>query len=216
MRLSAAFYARDALDVAVDLVGCCLINGEVELRITEVEAYRWLDGAPDTANHCRFGRTARNAPMWGPPGYAYIYLCYGIHWMLNLVTNTDGEGAAVLIRGAEVIAGHDLVANRRGGKLDLVGPGKVAAGLGLTAGDNWRPLFEGPGLEVHAPLVLPTLSAGPRIGIDYAEPVHREAPWRIADANSPAVAQRKRLSPYVPREGYVAPSEAPWAAFLNR
>jgi DNA-3-methyladenine glycosylase len=87
--LSRQFYARDALDVARDLLGQEFWQGAVGLRITEVEAYRYPD---DSANHCRRGLTARNAPMWGPPGHAYVYLCYGLHQMLNLVTNRDGEG----------------------------------------------------------------------------------------------------------------------------
>src|SRR3954453_1323710 len=108
--LPQSFYARDALDVAETLLGKLLQRGEVVLRITEVEAYRHPN---DTANHCRMGRTPRNAPMWGPPGHAYVYLCYGIHRMLNLVTNDEGEGAAVLIRSCEPVAGLATVAERR-------------------------------------------------------------------------------------------------------
>lgn len=77
--LGEDFYRRDALDVAADLIGKLLVHDTVRLRITEVEAYRHLPPPGDTANHCRAGRTARNAPMWGPPGRAYVYLCYGIH-----------------------------------------------------------------------------------------------------------------------------------------
>jgi DNA-3-methyladenine glycosylase len=99
--LPQSFYARECLEVACDLIGKQLVHGPVRLRITEVEAYRH---GGDTANHCRFGRTARNAPMWGPPGHAYVYLCYGIHQMLNLVTDEDGRGAAVLVRAAELVA----------------------------------------------------------------------------------------------------------------
>jgi DNA-3-methyladenine glycosylase len=80
--LARAFYARDALTVARALLGKQLRRGRVVLRITEVEAYRHPD---DSASHCRMGKTPRNAPMWGPPGHAYVYLCYGIHQLLNLV-----------------------------------------------------------------------------------------------------------------------------------
>jgi DNA-3-methyladenine glycosylase len=129
--LGPAFYARDALGVARDLLGALIVrrtaDGVVALRITETEAYRHPD---DSANHCRAGRTRRNWAMWGPPGHAYVYVCYGLHAMLNLVTGRDGEGAAVLIRAAEVVAGLELVQARRGtATLDpaalLAGPGKV-------------------------------------------------------------------------------------------
>ncbi len=108
--LPRQFYARDALDVARDLLGQELWHGGVGLRITEVEAYRYPD---DSSNHCRAGLTSRNAPMWGPPGHAYVYLCYGLQQMLNLVTNRDGEGAAVLIRSCEPIAGTAWVSHAR-------------------------------------------------------------------------------------------------------
>jgi DNA-3-methyladenine glycosylase len=129
--LPKAFYARECLEVALALLGKHLHHGEVTLRITEVEAYRHPG---DSANHARFGRTERNAPMWGPPGHAYVYLIYGMHQMLNLVTDRDGEAAAVLIRAAEVVDGLPLVRARRGdkeGPVLLTGPGKVAAALGL-------------------------------------------------------------------------------------
>ena len=99
--LPQSFYARDALLVARDLLGKLLVRDAVALRITEVEAYRWPG---DTANHCRAGRTPRNAAMWGPPGHAYVYLCYGMHNMLNLVTDREGEGAAPFIAIAEKLA----------------------------------------------------------------------------------------------------------------
>jgi DNA-3-methyladenine glycosylase len=108
--LPQSFYARDALTVAAELLGQHIHCGEVVLRISEVEAYRWPD---DTASHCRMGRTARNAPMWGPPGHAYVYLCYGMHHMLNVVTNREDEGAAVLIRACEPIEGVQTVITRR-------------------------------------------------------------------------------------------------------
>ncbi|MBK9797229.1 MAG: DNA-3-methyladenine glycosylase [Holophagaceae bacterium] len=92
------------------LLGQRLACGNVILRITEVEAY---GGPEDSASHARHGRTARNAPMWGPPGRAYLYFCYGMHWMLNVVTGPEGEASAVLIRGAEVLAGLEMALGRR-------------------------------------------------------------------------------------------------------
>jgi len=208
MRLDQAFFRRDALDVARDVVGALLLRGPVTLRITEVEAYR-ANG--DTANHCRFGLTARNAAMFGPPGHAYIYLCYGMHWMLNLVTDEAGVGAAVLVRSAEVVEGHDIVLARRFASREaptlsamtrrqqdelLAGPGKVGQALDLGTAMNHHPLYRRGGLEIHAsPAPLPPLAVGPRVGIDYADPEHRDAPWRVADANSPSVSARKTLSP---------------------
>jgi DNA-3-methyladenine glycosylase len=109
--LAPAFYARDALDVAHDVLGAHVTVGEVTLRITEVEAYR---GPTDTAAHARFGLTARTATLFGPPGHAYVYLCYGLHWMLNFVTT--GDGSAVLVRAAEPVAGLELG--------ELAGPGR--------------------------------------------------------------------------------------------
>lgn len=201
MRASRDFFARDALEVAVDLVGCELVAGRVTLRITETEAYR--DGG-DTANHCRFGKTDRNAAMFGPPGHAYVYLCYGIHWMLNLVTDREGIGAAVLIRSAEVLAGHTLVHARRKvvGPLSplaqarlVAGPGKVGQALGLDRTFDHHPVIASGPLELHLGSHRPELLVGPRVGIDYAAPEHRQAPWRFADASSRAITEPRTLTP---------------------
>ena len=191
--LPQRFYARECLEVAVDLLGKLLCLGPVVLRITEVEAYRHPG---DTANHCRFGRTARNAPMWGPAGHAYVYLCYGMHALLNLVTNREGEGAAVLIRACEPVAGHDLIEARRNGQrgpASLAGPGKVSAALGLDVGFSGRSLRERSGLFVADQARAERVLVGPRVGVDYAEPQHRSAPWRLALADTRWVSQRTRL-----------------------
>jgi DNA-3-methyladenine glycosylase len=189
--LTQRFFARDALDLARDLVGRVLVRGEVAVRITEVEAYRHPG---DTASHCRMGRTARNAPMWGPPGHAYVYLCYGVHSMLNLVSNAEGEGAAVLVRAAEAIAGEAVIAGRRGGRLDLAGPGKVAAALALDTSWSGHPLFVRGGLELHEGTPVPRALVGPRVGIDYAAARDRRAPYRFADPGSSSVTVRRTLS----------------------
>ena len=200
--LPERWYRRDALEVAYDLIGKRIVAGEVTLRITEVEAYRYPG---DTANHCRFGRTTRNAPMWGPPGRAYLYLCYGMHWMLNLVTGPEGEGAAVLVRAAEPChdgeAGLELIVARRrwtrpAGPALLTGPGQVAAALRPGAVHNDQPVFRsgGPLIVCDGPAPA-ALLAGPRVGIDYADPADRAAPWRIADASSAWVSVRKTLVP---------------------
>lgn len=192
--LPQSFYARDALEVARELLGQHIHAGEVVLRITEVEAYRHPN---DTANHCRMGRTTRNAPMWGPPGHAYVYLCYGMHHMLNLVTGDEGEGAAVLIRACEPVAGHALVAERRGGQttpISLAGPGKVGAALALGRSHSGHCLFRRGALEVREGRAPSAVLVGPRIGIDYASAQDRRAPWRLAVADSPWVSVRAALT----------------------
>jgi DNA-3-methyladenine glycosylase len=208
--LPKSFYARECLEVALDLLGKELRHGEVSLRITEVEAYRHPG---DSANHARFGRTERNAPMWGPPGHAYVYLIYGMHQMLNLVTDRDGEAAAVLVRAAEILAGEPTVRARRGGKegpVLLTGPGKVAAALGLDRSFSGLSLIRGALTVRDAPPARDFL-IGPRVGVDYAEPAHRDAPWRIALANTPWVSQRKTLTPLQGSVEAFLASQRTWA-----
>lgn len=174
-----AFFLRPGAEVARDLLGRHLSLGEVILRITEVEAY---GGPEDSASHCRYGRTPRNAPMWGPGGHAYVYFCYGAHWMLNLVTGPAGTGGAVLIRGCQVVAGLELICQRRGrrpcGDL-LAGPGKVAQALAVTGDFNGEPLFVPGGLELRAGTLAAAFQATPRIGIGFARPEDRDAPLRF-------------------------------------
>lgn len=193
--LPQSFFRRDALVVAEALLGQELRRGDVHLRITETEAYRWPD---DTANHCRMGRTARNAPMWGPPGRAYVYLCYGMHQMLNLVTDGVGQGAAVLIRACEPIAGHDTVAARRGGRQgpdSLAGPGKVGAALAVDRAFSHHPVYRSGGLEAREGEPPERVLVGPRVGIGYASAADIAAPWRFAVGDSRWVSQRRKLQP---------------------
>jgi DNA-3-methyladenine glycosylase len=191
--LPQSFYARDALVVAEELLGQHIHAGGVVLRISEVEAYRHPG---DTASHCRMGRTRRNAPMWGPPGHAYVYLCYGIHNLLNFVTNREDEGAAVLIRSCEPVRGLEAVIARRGGPGGpalLTGPGKVTAALGVDLAFTGRALFTRGPLEVRAGEAPVRIARGPRVGVGYAELEHQRAPWRLAIADSPWVSQRASL-----------------------
>jgi len=182
--------------IAQALLGMVLVRGEVVLRITEVEAY---GGQGDSASHARHGRTARNAPMWGPPGHAYLYFCYGVHWMLNVVTGPEGEASAVLIRGAEVVTGLDTVLQRRKiAKLTpqlCAGPGKVAQALGLDRAFTGHDLLAPGGLELRPGTPPAGILAGPRLGIAFATPEDQARPWRFADADSRAVLQPKALGP---------------------
>jgi DNA-3-methyladenine glycosylase len=189
--VAQAFFMRDTVTVARELVGMRLRRGRVVLRITEVEAYL---GPDDTACHTAAGRTARNAAMWGPGGHAYVYLCYGIHHLLNIVTG-DGDGTAVLIRSCEAVGGLATVLERRGGKADLAGPGKVGQALALDTSWSHHPLFRPGGLELLPGEPDGGLLLGPRVGIDYAAEHDRDAPLRFADANSRAVTRRANLKP---------------------
>lgn len=179
------------------LLGQRLVRGEVTLRITEVEAY---GGPEDSASHARHGRTPRNAPMWGPPGRAYLYLCYGMHWMLNVVTGPDGDAAAVLIRGAEVLTGLDTVLARRNAAqatpLLCAGPGKVARALGLDKAFDGHDLLAPGGLELRPGAPPATILAGPRLGIGFATPEDQARPWRFADGGSSAILKRRELAPW--------------------
>ena len=134
--LPVSFYLRTALEVAPELLGKVLIHGPVALEILETEAYL----PDDSACHAYKGKTERNAPMFGPPGRAYVYLCYGMHNLFNVVVDKEGVAAAVLIRACRVLVGEDIVRNRRKGKLDLIGPGKVGQALKLTRKDSGRGL----------------------------------------------------------------------------
>lgn len=139
-------------------------DGRVESHIiTEVEAY---DGPGDLACHASKGRTARTEVMFSPAGVWYVYLCYGIHEMLNLVTGPPDYPAAVLIRGLHGING----------------PGRLTKALGITRALNGTPVAESGSLWIaDTPLLIPrrAISATPRIGIDYAGPVWSAKPWRF-------------------------------------
>jgi DNA-3-methyladenine glycosylase len=171
-----------------------LVHGEVALRITEVEAYL---GPHDSACHPRVGRTTRNETMWGEAGRAYVYVCYGMHLMLNVVTGR-GDGQAVLVRAAEPVAGLETIRARRrelDGPSLTNGPGKLAAALGLGREDDGEALFSRGGLELHRGEAPAALLVGPRVGIDYAIPRDRDAPYRFAVAGSAWVGHTRSLRP---------------------
>jgi DNA-3-methyladenine glycosylase len=184
-------------------------------RIVEVEAYI---GEEDLASHARFGRTSRNAVMYGPPGIAYVYLVYGMYDCLNVVTEPEGRPAAVLIRAVEPLEGEAAMrrariarARRRGppspggagrrqrdiDRLTAVpadrlaaGPGLVAAAFEITRTDTGTDLLApGSGLRLERGTPPNDISTGPRVGIDYAAEPWRSLPWRFTDAASRAVSR---------------------------
>jgi DNA-3-methyladenine glycosylase len=190
MILQRSFFQRGVDEVARDLVGRWVVRDSVVLRITEVEAY---GGGPDTASHADRGRTLRNAPMFESGGLAYVYLCYGLHVMLNVVAGPEGAGAAVLVRACEVVHGDDVVAARRGGRVGpaaVAGPGRVGAALAIDTTWSGHPLFEPGGLELHEGTPASRLIRAPRVGIDYASPKDRRALRRFADPSSTHVTAR--------------------------
>jgi DNA-3-methyladenine glycosylase len=171
-RLSRDFFARDTLIVARSLLGRRLVRllDEKRLsgRIVEVEAYI---GEHDEASHARPGRTARNAPMYGPPGHAYVYLIYGMYHCLNVVTEREGFPAAILIRGLEPLEGLEVMRERRGGRPDeqlTSGPGRLCEALAVDRQFDGADLC-GPDarllLEVGEPVSDDGVSVGPRINV---------------------------------------------------
>jgi len=172
------------------MVGCVVRHGETSGRIVETEAYH--DSEP--ACHAFVGLTPRTRVLFGPPGIAYVYRSYGIHALLNAVTEREGTGAAVLIRALEPIDGIDLMRERRG--LDHIedlcsGPGKLTQALGIGLDLNGTPL-DGP-IEIlpAAPGERPRTVAGTRIGITKAV----ELEWRFCDVDSRCVSQPRLASP---------------------
>lgn len=192
--LPQRFFAREVEIVSRALLGCRIQRGEVVLRITEVEAY---GGPEDSASHARFGRTERNAAMWGPGGRAYVYLCYGIHNMLNIAADRDGRPSAILIRACEPVEGLAEILARRGaskaGPDLLAGPGKVGAALGLDTSWSHHPLYRKGELMLLEGEPPDAIASGPRVGIDYAAAEDRDRAWRFAIAGNRAVTQRKLL-----------------------
>jgi DNA-3-methyladenine glycosylase len=169
------FFARDVHEVAPELIGAELYVDGVGGIIVELEAY----DRNDPASHSFGGRTKRNAVMFGPPGYAYVYRSYGIHWCLNFVC--AGVSAA-LIRALEPTEGLDEMAKRRGlddPRLLAAGPGRLCQALGITGEHDGLPLDQPP-FELRPRRATPEIVRGPRIGITKAA----DRPWRYGFAGS--------------------------------
>jgi DNA-3-methyladenine glycosylase len=170
--LARSFFARSVHEVAPDLIGVTLLVDGVGGRIVEVEAY----DQEDPASHGFRGQTARNAAMFGPPGHAYVYRSYGIHWCLNLVCDEPGRAEAVLIRALEPTHGIEVMHERRGVHVVRAlcsGPGKLCQALGIAGAHDGMALDEPP-FELLAREATPQIVTGPRIGITRAT----ELSWR--------------------------------------
>jgi len=171
-RLNRGFFARSVHEVAPELIGATLLVDGVGGIIVEVEAYH----QSEPAAHSYRGPTPRTMVMFGPPGFAYVYRSYGIHWCINFVCEPEGSAAAVLIRALRPTHGIPAMRRRRG--LDdertlCSGPGKLTGALAITNRHNGLPL-DTPPIALHARDTAPEIAAGLRIGITKAV----ELPWR--------------------------------------
>jgi DNA-3-methyladenine glycosylase len=210
--LPREFFAGSSLQVAPRLLGCVLehqtAEGLVAVQLTEVEAY---EGSADPASHAYRGRTARNAVMFGPPGHAYVYFTYGMHFCANLVCGPEGTAVAVLLRAGRIIDGAPLAAARRlAGRpaarvpdRDLArGPARLCQALAIVRAqdgadvcDPASPLRIRPGPPAapgSAPGPAPAISRGPRVGVSSAA----DRPWRFWLTGDPTVSVYR---PHVPR-----------------
>lgn len=200
-RLGRAFFARDVLTVAPELLGCTISRAGVTVRITETEAYAGY--LHDPGSHAFRGETPRTAPMFREAGFTYVYFTYGMHWMLCLVTGPVGLAQAVLVRAGEVVAGHDRAAARRVGVAPrdwCRGPARLAATLALTGAETGldfcapREAVGSPGtidLEVRAataPVDPGRLRTGPRVGVSGPGGDGTAYPWRFFLDAEPTVS----------------------------
>lgn len=187
------FYARSSVDLAPDLLGKRLVrelDGQLLVgRIVEVEAYL---GGEDAASHAFRGPTPRNRSMFGPPGHAYVYLIYGVHYCLNIVTGPEGDGQAALIRALEPLAGVEVMRANRGrvAERDLTnGPGKLCQAMGIDKGLDGHDFCLGSGLWlVDAPAPDEPICAGPRVGV-RGDDAALTRPWRYFLKDNPFVSR---------------------------
>ena len=173
-----AFFARSVHEVAVELIGATFLVEGVGGKIVELEAYHH----EDPAAHGYRGRTARNASMFGPPGRAYVYRSYGVHWCVNFVCEAEGVADAVLIRALEPTQGLEEMRRRRGledERLLCAGPGRLCQALAITREHDGLPL-DRPPFRLEPRTEPPEIARGPRIGITRAA----DLPWRYGLAGS--------------------------------
>jgi DNA-3-methyladenine glycosylase len=185
--LPREFYARDTRVVARELLGKVLVAGERRARIVETEAYHGID---DAASHGHGGPTPRSAIMYGPAGFAYVYLIYGVWNCLNIVTGDAGFPAAVLIRAAHVEGDPDPRA--------AAGPGKLCRALAIDRTWNGEDVVAGTRLHVvdEGPAIGP-IRTGPRIGVDYAGD-WAARPWRFWLGRDPSISRKEKADARAP------------------
>ena len=204
-RLPRSFFARPSVEVAPDLLGRHLAFGGVVLRLTELEAYA---GTLDPGSHAYRGETPRTQPMFGPPGFTYVYFTYGHHWCVNLVVGEEGTASAVLVRAGEVVTGHELVRARRGRVRErdwARGPGRLGQALAMTKEhtglDFCRPLLGEPidlVVSQGEPAEPADVRVGPRVGVSGPGGDATAFPWRFwldgdpnVSAYRPGVVRRR-------------------------
>jgi DNA-3-methyladenine glycosylase len=185
-RLSRDFFNRPTLTVARDVLGMRLVRimdgGRIAGVICEAEAYI---GETDLGCHARAGRTPRTAVMYGPPGHAYVYFTYGMHWMLNFVTEAEGFPAAVLIRAIQPVEGLAAIAPRRVGRSQAIwtnGPGKLCQALGIDGSLNGVDLCADAAVlfvEQGDPISDECVTIGPRVGLNNVPEPWKSIPWRF-------------------------------------
>ena len=184
--LPESFYTRDTVEVARDLIGKTLIRREGKTRISgmiiETEAYR---GEEDLACHCRAGRTPRTEVMYGPAGIAYVYLIYGMYWLLNVVTESVGKPGAVLIRAIEPLEGLEIIARRRAGQARknwTDGPGKLSRALNIAGDLNGANICSGAvslNITQGKEISPEAIQSGPRVGLESVPEPWRSIAWRF-------------------------------------
>jgi DNA-3-methyladenine glycosylase len=182
-RLRRSFFARSVHEVAPELIGATLLVDGIGGIIVEVEVYHHTDPAA----HSYIGMTPRNAVMFGPPGFAYVYRSYGIHWCLNFVCEEAGSASAVLVRAIEPVAGIAAMQRRRGLKEPRAlcsGPGKLGQALAVSIRHNGL-VLDKPPFELRARAAAPEIATGPRIGITKAV----DRPWRYGLKGSPYLSK---------------------------
>jgi DNA-3-methyladenine glycosylase len=179
--------------VAPTLLGAVLTSrtdeGSVAVALTEVEAYH---GPDDPASHAWRGRTPRNAVMFGPPGFLYVYFSYGMHWCANVVTGPDGTASAVLLRAGRVVEGHDLARSRRGARVSerglARGPACLTQALGIGRAHDGADLTAGGALGLEPGVPPSSVSTGPRVGVSRAPDVR----WRFWATGDETVSAYRR------------------------
>jgi DNA-3-methyladenine glycosylase len=193
--LDRSWFDRPVLEVGRDLLGMLIVHGDVAVRLTEVEAYA---GGRDPASHAFRGPTERNRVMFGPPGHAYVYFTYGMHFCMNVVCGRDGHASAVLLRAGEVVAGYDIAKARRPSASDrdlARGPARLTRALDVDRRLNGADLTDPTSplrLERGKPVTDAEVRRGPRVGVSSAA----DLPWRMWVDGEPTVSIYR---PHVPK-----------------